>query len=99
LVLLAYAPAQIIALVLITPGSLGIVEGSLSGLLMLAGMNGEAILATLAYRLASYWLPLLAGAVAYPLYRSRYASDPIDDPSHGGAVGVSAQSAPGSHAT
>jgi len=52
LVLLTYAAAQIIALVPITPGGLGIVEASLSGLLMLAGVNTEkAIVATLAYRL------------------------------------------------
>jgi len=29
-------------------------------------------LATLAYRMVSYWLPLIAGAVAYPVYRRRY---------------------------
>ena len=37
-------------------------EASLSGLLILAGVRpGYAVLATLAYRIASYWLPLLAG--------------------------------------
>ena len=80
LVLLAYAAAQIIALVPITPGGLGIVEASLSGLLVLAGVSGgKAVVATLAYRLASYWLPLLAGGVAYLLYRRRYGSVQIDD--------------------
>jgi uncharacterized protein (TIRG00374 family) len=73
LVLLAYAAAGIVALVPITPGGLGIVEASLSGLLILAGVPGaKAFVATLAYRLASYWLPLLAGAVAYLLFRRRY---------------------------
>jgi uncharacterized protein (TIRG00374 family) len=73
LVLLAYAAAQIVALVPITPGGLGIVEASLTGLLVLAGVGAQkAVVATLAYRLASYWLPLLAGVVAYPLYRRRY---------------------------
>jgi hypothetical protein len=80
LVLLAYAAAQIIALVPITPGGLGIVEASLSGLLVLAGVSGaKAVVATLAYRLASYWLPMLAGGIAYPLYRRRYGSIQIDD--------------------
>ena len=80
LVLLAYTAAQIIALVPITPGGLGIVEASLSGLLVLAGVNGgKAVVATLAYRLASYWLPLLAGGIAYPLYRRRYGSIQIDE--------------------
>ena len=40
--LLAYAAAQIIALVPITPGGLGIVEASLSGLLVLAGSQWRA---------------------------------------------------------
>jgi hypothetical protein len=54
-------------------GGLGIVEASLSGLLIVAGVRpGYAILATLAYRVASYWLPLLAGPPAYLLYRHRY---------------------------
>ena len=73
LVLLAYAAAGIVALVPITPGGLGIVEASLSALLVLAGVpGGKAFVATLAYRLASYWLPLLAGLVAYLLFRRRY---------------------------
>ena len=77
LVLLAYAVAGIIALVPITPGGLGIVEASLSGLLILAGVNGgDAVLATLTYRLAAYWLPLLAGPVAYFLSRRRYRALP-----------------------
>jgi uncharacterized protein (TIRG00374 family) len=72
-VLLAYAAAGILALIPITPGGLGVVEASLSGLLILAGVpGGKALVATLAYRLASYWLPLLAGAVAYVLFRRRY---------------------------
>jgi uncharacterized protein (TIRG00374 family) len=73
LVLLAYAAAGVLALVPLTPGGLGIVEASLSGLLVLAGVpGGKAFVATLAYRLASYWLPLLAGPVAYLLFRRRY---------------------------
>ena len=40
LILLAYAVAGIIGLVPITPGGLGIVEASLSGLLLLAGLDG-----------------------------------------------------------
>ena len=87
LVLLAYAAAQIIALVPITPGGLGIVEASLSGLLVLAGISGgRAVVATLAYRLASYWFPLLAGGVAYLLYRRRFGSVPIGDSEHDAPV-------------
>lgn len=48
-------------------------EASLSGLLILASVRpGDAFLATLAYRVASYWLPLLAGPLAYLLYLHRY---------------------------
>jgi hypothetical protein len=73
LILLAYAVAGIIGLVPITPGGLGIVEASLSGLLVLAGLTGvEAVLATLAYRLASYWLPLMSGPFAYAAFKHRY---------------------------
>ena len=84
LVLLAYAAAGILALVPITPGGLGIVEASLSGLLVLAGVPGdEAFVATLAYRLASYWLPLLAGLVAYVLFRRRYPAGMSGRRDHG----------------
>jgi uncharacterized protein (TIRG00374 family) len=73
LVLLAYAVAGAIGLIPITPGGLGIVEASLSGLLVLAGLNtGEAVLATLTYRLASYWIPLASGPLAYYLFKRRY---------------------------
>ena len=75
LVLLAYAATGVVALVPITPGGLGIVEASLSGMLVLAGVGvGTAYVTTLAYRLASYWLPLLAGGIAYPLFRLRYSA-------------------------
>ena len=73
LILLAYAVAGVIGLVPITPGGLGIVEASLSGLLVLAGLSGgEAVLATLAYRVASYWLPLMAGPIAYAVFKYRF---------------------------
>jgi uncharacterized protein (TIRG00374 family) len=77
LILVAYAAAGIIGLIPITPGGLGVVEASLTGLLVLAEVNSsQAVLATLAYRLASYWAPLLAGPVAYGLFRMRYRSRP-----------------------
>jgi uncharacterized protein (TIRG00374 family) len=73
LVLLAYAVGGLLGLIPITPGGLGIVEAGLSGMLILAGIpGGAAVLATLAYRIISYWLPALAGPVAYMLFRARY---------------------------
>jgi len=73
LVLLAYAATAVLALLPITPGGLGLVEASLSGLLVLANIpSGNAVVATLAFRLGSYWLPTIGGGVCYILYRRRY---------------------------
>lgn len=72
LVLIAYVGAQVLAQIPVTPGGLGFVEAGLTGLLALAGVNAaDAALATLAYRLFSYWLPLPVGGVAAYLYRRR----------------------------
>jgi uncharacterized protein (TIRG00374 family) len=77
LILVTYAVAGIVGLVPITPGGLGIVEASLTGLLVLAGTSSsDAFLATLTYRLASYWLPLVAGPIAYGAFRLRYRKAP-----------------------
>jgi uncharacterized protein (TIRG00374 family) len=73
LLLLAYAGAKLLALVPFTPGGLGFVEAGLVGTLTLAGVGSqEALLATLTYRLVSYWLPIPAGGVAYVAFRRRY---------------------------
>ena len=73
LALLAYCVAQLLAQIPITPGGLGVVEAGLTGTLALAGVPaGPAAVATLAYRLGSYWLQLPAGLVAYILHRRRY---------------------------
>ncbi len=86
LVLIAYAVAGIVGMIPITPGGLGIVEASLTGLLVLAGVpSGDAFLATLTYRLASYWLPLAAGPVAYGAFRYRYRRTPPSAPPAGPA--------------
>ena len=75
LALLAYAAANIVALIPLTPGGLGIVEASLASLLVLAGVpSSSAFVATLAYRLFSYWLPVLAGGPAYLMFRHRYGA-------------------------
>ena len=86
-VLLAYSAANIVELLPLTPGGLGIVEASLTGLLVLAGVHtGAAVLATLAYRIASYWLPLLAGLPAYLLFRRRYGRPVRERAMPGGAA-------------
>jgi hypothetical protein len=72
-VLLAYATGAVLALVPFTPGGLGFVEAGLTGVLTLSGVGaGDAVLATLAYRLMSFWLPLPAGLGAYAAFRRRY---------------------------
>ena len=72
LVLLAYVASVVLGMIPITPGGLGFVEAGLTAMLVLAGMTtAQATLATLAYRLVSYWLPVAAGPVAYALYRRR----------------------------
>ncbi|MCC5953417.1 MAG: flippase-like domain-containing protein [Acidimicrobiia bacterium] len=72
LVLLAYVASQVLAMIPITPGGLGFVEAGLTATLALAGVPAAlAVVATLAYRLASYWIPLLAGLVAMGLFRYR----------------------------
>jgi uncharacterized protein (TIRG00374 family) len=77
LVLVAYAIAGLLGMIPLTPGGLGIVEAGLTGLLVLADVNSsQAVLATLTYRIASYWVPLLAGPIAYGLFRIRYRSRP-----------------------
>jgi uncharacterized protein (TIRG00374 family) len=73
LVLLAFAGAGLLALIPFTPGGLGFVEAGLVGTLTLAGIAPkDALLATLTYRLVSYWLPIPAGGVAYLAFRRRY---------------------------
>jgi uncharacterized protein (TIRG00374 family) len=75
LILVAYAAAGIVGMIPATPGGLGLVEASMTGLLVLAQVDSsQAVLATLTYRLASYWVPLSAGPIAYGLFRIRYRS-------------------------
>jgi uncharacterized protein (TIRG00374 family) len=74
LVLLAFCAAQVLAQIPITPGGLGFVEAGLTAMLALAGVAaGAAVLATFAYRLFSYWLPLPVGLAAFGWHARRYA--------------------------
>jgi uncharacterized protein (TIRG00374 family) len=74
LVLLAYVASVVLGMIPITPGGLGFVEAGLAAMLVLAGVPGpSATLATLAYRLVSYWGPILVGPVAYALFQRRAA--------------------------
>jgi uncharacterized membrane protein YbhN (UPF0104 family) len=51
------------------------VEAGLSALLILAGVpGGDAVVATLAYRIISYRLPILVGPFAHLAFRLRYGA-------------------------
>jgi uncharacterized protein (TIRG00374 family) len=81
LILLAYCIAQLLGQIPITPGGLGFVEAGLTATLALARVSpANAVLATLAYRLVSYWLPLPVGLVASVLHRRRYGRQPAPEP-------------------
>jgi uncharacterized protein (TIRG00374 family) len=85
LVLLAYCAAQMLGQLPLTPGGLGFVEAGLTGTLALAGVNpGKAVVATLAYRLVSFWLPIPAGGVAALLHRRRYGEASAEEPASAG---------------
>jgi uncharacterized protein (TIRG00374 family) len=95
-VLLAFCAAQFLGTLPLTPGGLGFVEAGLTGTLALAGVPaGEAVVATLAYRLVSFWLPIPAGGVAAVLHRRYYGSvqNPLSDgrPVETGAASASPQ--------
>jgi uncharacterized protein (TIRG00374 family) len=77
LVLLAFCGASLLAQIPITPGGLGFVEAGLTAMLALAGVSaGDAVLATFAYRLFSYWLPLPLGLLGLALHPRNRALAP-----------------------
>jgi hypothetical protein len=86
LVLLAYGAAAVLSMIPITPGGLGFVEAGLTATLIAAGVAGpDALLATLAYRVVSYWLPLPAGLGASVLFRRRYGRVDLEETSDASA--------------
>jgi hypothetical protein len=64
--IVAYGIANILAVIPVTPGGLGIIEGVLIPTLVGFGVpHSPAILAVLAYRLVNFWIPIPVGGVAY----------------------------------
>ena len=60
--LLAYGAAQLAANLPITPGGLGVVEGSLTiGLVAYGGAEASSVAAVLVYRVISFWAMLVIG--------------------------------------
>jgi uncharacterized membrane protein YbhN (UPF0104 family) len=69
LVLLAFAFTSVLAMFPATPGGFGPVEAGLFTMLVLFGYSAtEASLATVAYRLVSFVLPLAVGPLAYVVF-------------------------------
>ena len=62
----AYGVANVLAVLPITPGGLGVVEFVAAGLLTSFGMPySAALLAVIGWRLVNYWLPIPLGTLAY----------------------------------
>lgn len=91
IVLLAYAASAVLTMIPITPGGLGFVEAGLTATLTVAGVPAsDALLATLAYRLFSFWLPIPSGGIAYLLFRRKRGRLPAVEVAgdvEGGAAG------------
>jgi uncharacterized membrane protein YbhN (UPF0104 family) len=67
----AYCAAQLASFLPVTPGGLGLVEGSLAVTLMAGGGGGSALVlaSVLLYRLISYWATFPCGVLGYLLVR------------------------------
>jgi uncharacterized protein (TIRG00374 family) len=62
----AYGLANVAAALPITPGGLGVVEGVLVPTLVAFGTPAAvAVLAVVAYRLVSFWVPIPVGFASY----------------------------------
>ena len=73
LVLLAYAAAAVLGMVPFTPGGVGFVEVGLYSTLVVSGISArDASVATIAYRMISWALPVVSGLVAWLVFKSRY---------------------------
>lgn len=69
-VIVAFCIANILAVIPITPGGLGVIEYTLIATLVGFGLvQSEATVAVLAYRIAQFWLPIPLGAISYATLR------------------------------
>jgi len=68
--IIAFGLANVVAVIPVTPGGLGIIEGVLIPTLVGFGMSrSEATLGVISYRFAQYWLPMPLGALMYATLR------------------------------
>lgn len=69
-VVISFGLANVFAVIPITPGGLGIIEGILIPTLVGFGLNrSDATLGVLSYRFAQYWFPILLGGFMYATLR------------------------------
>jgi len=72
--LIAYAAGQLAGMLPITPGGLGVTEGSMAvTLAAYGGGMATAVAAVLLYRLITYWAVLPAGGLCYLSLRRRHS--------------------------
>jgi uncharacterized protein (TIRG00374 family) len=76
----AYAVANVLGLLPITPGGVGVVEGVLVPSLVAAGVPAHlALVGVLGWRLVNYWLPIPVGALLWLTLRHHTSSTgPVD---------------------
>lgn len=81
--LLSYCAAQLAATLPITPGGLGVVEGSLTlALVAFGGEQDSTLAAVLLYRLVSFWGIIPAGGLCYLLVRRTGGRQPVPPTRH-----------------
>ncbi|WCO67439.1 YbhN family protein [Iamia majanohamensis] len=69
-VIVAFCVANILAVIPLTPGGLGVVEATLIATLVGFGLGrSEAAISVVTYRLAQFWLPIPLGAISYATLR------------------------------
>lgn len=97
-ILVAYGAAQIVQNLPITPGGIGVVEGSLTVLLVAYGLHsGTALAAVLLYRLISFWImvPIGWAAVGAIVIKDRRAgAAPVPAVSRSRSAGAASRRAP-----
>jgi uncharacterized protein (TIRG00374 family) len=64
--IIAFGLANVLAVIPLTPGGLGIVEGTYVPVLVGFGLpRATAVVGVVSYRIAQYWLPIVLGGVMY----------------------------------
>lgn len=77
-VILAFGAANLVGMVPLTPGGLGVVDVTMTLVLSQFGVPADAAaLGVAGYRLSHYWLPIPAAAIAYLMVRTHLARRPV----------------------